>query len=418
MTEGEMSTEFDVLYQNITSNQAPGLNEYEKSVLLTKAEYALIIDYFNNRTDQVGGGFDGSIKRQYDFSNLLRTKPLILLNKFEELSDVMNKIDKRSIVYAFPNDYFLAVNEILSDTKYQYDVISLAYPEYDRLMLKPYSFPVKKGAWRLISGKLYSYSFSNDVAEIRGLSSLYSGKVNAKDYALRINYDSTWSSVDYVDFPTIADGYLKWKISDNLWGKFIVSETTLANNKKLYTVTCCFKDSVGVDPALTDEQIIKYLKDGCTQLVESAPSEFDNDHELIRLIKFVHGFDDVEFFLKDTTDIQTNALSFNEDDDDNVKDGDVSSVEIIGKFTEVPTYMMRYVKKLKPIILDDLSDYGNNVTIDGYDTPMACELPEETHREIVERAVTLAKITWMGGTTTMAEQQAAQQDQENRRRNR
>ena len=59
----EFSTEFDVLFNNITSNQAPGLNEYEKSVFLTKAQSQLINEYFNNRTDGVGGGFDGSQRR-------------------------------------------------------------------------------------------------------------------------------------------------------------------------------------------------------------------------------------------------------------------------------------------------------------------------------------------------------------------
>ena len=34
----EFSNEFDVLYNNIMSNQAPGLDEYEKSVFLTKAQ--------------------------------------------------------------------------------------------------------------------------------------------------------------------------------------------------------------------------------------------------------------------------------------------------------------------------------------------------------------------------------------------
>lgn len=35
MTLEEFSNEFDILYNNITSNQAPPLDEYEKSVLLT-----------------------------------------------------------------------------------------------------------------------------------------------------------------------------------------------------------------------------------------------------------------------------------------------------------------------------------------------------------------------------------------------
>jgi len=37
MTVTEMSNEFDILYNNIMSNQAPGIDEYEKSVFLTKA---------------------------------------------------------------------------------------------------------------------------------------------------------------------------------------------------------------------------------------------------------------------------------------------------------------------------------------------------------------------------------------------
>lgn len=37
MTPNEMSSEFDILYNQINSNQAPGVDEYEKSVFLTKA---------------------------------------------------------------------------------------------------------------------------------------------------------------------------------------------------------------------------------------------------------------------------------------------------------------------------------------------------------------------------------------------
>lgn len=37
MTNAEFSNEFDTLFNNITSNQAPGIDEYEKSVFLTQA---------------------------------------------------------------------------------------------------------------------------------------------------------------------------------------------------------------------------------------------------------------------------------------------------------------------------------------------------------------------------------------------
>ena len=38
MTTQEFSNEFDILYNNIMSNSAPGLNEYEKSIFLTQAQ--------------------------------------------------------------------------------------------------------------------------------------------------------------------------------------------------------------------------------------------------------------------------------------------------------------------------------------------------------------------------------------------
>lgn len=75
MTITEFSNQFDVLYNNITSNQAPGLNEYEKSVFLTKAQNEIVKNYFtaNSKGNNIGQGFDDSAKRQADFSSLMMT---------------------------------------------------------------------------------------------------------------------------------------------------------------------------------------------------------------------------------------------------------------------------------------------------------------------------------------------------------
>lgn len=51
MTNTEFSREFDILYNNITSNQAPSLNSYEKSVFLTEAEE----QFQQELVDQIGG---------------------------------------------------------------------------------------------------------------------------------------------------------------------------------------------------------------------------------------------------------------------------------------------------------------------------------------------------------------------------
>ena len=47
MNTTEFSTQFDILYNNITSNKAPGLNEYEKSVFLTTAQEQIVNNHFN-----------------------------------------------------------------------------------------------------------------------------------------------------------------------------------------------------------------------------------------------------------------------------------------------------------------------------------------------------------------------------------
>ena len=49
MTTKEISVEFDILYNNISSGAAPNLNEYEKSVFLTKAQRELVQMYYSGK---------------------------------------------------------------------------------------------------------------------------------------------------------------------------------------------------------------------------------------------------------------------------------------------------------------------------------------------------------------------------------
>lgn len=157
MTNEEFSNEFDVLYNSITSNQAPGLDEYEKSVFLTKAQSEILREYFNSRVDSTNGGFDGSQKRQYDFSFLIKTTILDanLANESEE--GYIPKTDNRGYLFNFPEDYFLSINEVIRDDESSnkfYSVVSISYSDYQRLMTKPYAYPPKRVAWRLFIGTI------------------------------------------------------------------------------------------------------------------------------------------------------------------------------------------------------------------------------------------------------------------------
>lgn len=176
MTAEEFDNQFDVLYNNITSNQAPGLNTYEKCVLLTKAQNEIVKNYFtaNSKGNNIGQGFDDSAKRQADFSSLMKTESLSGISTLGVLGNsdsysvsykkpgtntlsqfYTDKIDDRSHLYAFPADVFIMINETLSKTvnnsTTRLQVIPLRFDEYTRLMSKPYKRPLKNQAWRLIN---------------------------------------------------------------------------------------------------------------------------------------------------------------------------------------------------------------------------------------------------------------------------
>lgn len=70
----EFSDEFDVLYNNISSNQAPGLDEYEKSLFLTKAQDEIVKSYFSPFLNKIQAGYDDNQRRQIDFSMITKSK--------------------------------------------------------------------------------------------------------------------------------------------------------------------------------------------------------------------------------------------------------------------------------------------------------------------------------------------------------
>lgn len=150
MTTQEFSNEFDVLYNNIMSNQAPGLNEYEKSVFLTKAQNEILKNYFNPKGNKYEEGFDGSAKRQIDFSNI--TKAAILSNTEDSSYE---KIDLRSTLFEFPEDALFVINENLfvqsGSKQLPLVVVPITFDEYMRLMNKPYKYPLKNQAWRFVN---------------------------------------------------------------------------------------------------------------------------------------------------------------------------------------------------------------------------------------------------------------------------
>ena len=77
MTLTEFSVQFDILYNNISSNQAPGLTEYEKSVFLTQAQEALVLDLYKGTA---GDSFETTEEVTRYLNSLVTSKEDLTIN--------------------------------------------------------------------------------------------------------------------------------------------------------------------------------------------------------------------------------------------------------------------------------------------------------------------------------------------------
>lgn len=162
----EFSNEFDILYNNINSNQAPGLDEYEKSIFLTKAQDEILKAYFTPILNKPQQGFDSTERRQIDFSMLT------IVKTYEESIDliegsviqqvfypgILDNKDNTKRVKLEPDILFI-LNEFVDVQREGYSntvrlsVVPISYTEYTIAMTKPYKRPVKFQAWRLLNNQ-------------------------------------------------------------------------------------------------------------------------------------------------------------------------------------------------------------------------------------------------------------------------
>lgn len=192
MTTQEFSNEFDVLYNNIMSNQAPGLDEYEKSVFLTKAQNEILKNYFNPKGNKYQEGFDSSPKRQIDFSSLVRVSEPAIISDSSYI-----KMDNRSKLYTIPTDILFIVNETakltLGSTSRYLSIVPISFDEYNRLMSKPYKCPLKNQGWRLLQ---YSNSGIAELIVVGGELSEYKIRYIKRPRPIILtDLDETYSNV-------------------------------------------------------------------------------------------------------------------------------------------------------------------------------------------------------------------------------
>lgn len=362
MTLEEFSTEFDVLYNSITSNAAPGFNDYEKSVLLTLAQEELIKSYFVANNNTTGVGLDGSQKRHYDFSTLIKVKTLnnIIDSIWTTRVDVPVFNTDANILFLVPNDVFLVLNEYLTVKNNSYIVFPISYDSYNLLMSKPFPYPNKRQAWRLDS------SINGEIAATKIIHVSDDKDINSKN----ITFESIYHKPLNIE--------INIKNGDILLSDFVV----VSESKEVVNITLNLSNTVNNDMVdihrymykLMDAAILK--RSGLDKYIKPLNQDYS--------ITSVGKIGTYKAEIPAVTDLQGNYKN-------------VGIFNIIYYPKETPfdtSYILRYVRVPRPIILSDLTDL--ELSIRDRREQSTCELPDEMHPEILKRAVELAKAYYIG----------------------
>ena len=155
MTCEEFSLEFDLLYNNIMSNKAPGLSEYEKSLFLTQAQESIVLDIYSGK---YGDSFERTEETTSYLNQLLKQRTYDS-GEFTE----GNKLDTRSIFITLPEDIWFKTGEIayIIDDFYKCNVDGLrevmVFPVTQDTLVRtkrsPFRGPNERRILRLDSGK-------------------------------------------------------------------------------------------------------------------------------------------------------------------------------------------------------------------------------------------------------------------------
>ena len=148
----EWENGFDLLYQNITSNQAPGVEPYEKSVFLTEAEYAIYVALYN-------GTLRNSFEETEELTSYLATH---VCQEDCSLAPNAPKIMDKSKVYELPEDLLFITLEVCSvDVEgcgvRQAVVVPVTQDEFWRTSRNPFKRQNKDRVLRLAYGSADSY---------------------------------------------------------------------------------------------------------------------------------------------------------------------------------------------------------------------------------------------------------------------
>ena len=164
MTTQEFSDAFDVLlnsystqsrFGELSSKEEVSLDEYEKSVYLTKAQEDIVTNFYNGK-NPYGESFESTEEMRRYLESLVRTK---VFSTEEQVDGV--RVSSNSVFYRLPDDVaFITMEQVTYDDSSLgcYDgstasVSPITQDGYSKIKNNPFRGPTKYKVVRLDSGK-------------------------------------------------------------------------------------------------------------------------------------------------------------------------------------------------------------------------------------------------------------------------
>lgn len=158
MTNKEISVEFDILYNNISSGAAPNLNEYEKSLFLTRAQRELVQMYYSGKNSAYNSfESDEEVRRYLD--TLISVQDFQLENAEQYGNFEWYKINK-------PNDLLYVVRETAQNASEGclngslMQVIPITHEDLNRVLNDPFKRPNERKVLRYDTSELGNVCFN------------------------------------------------------------------------------------------------------------------------------------------------------------------------------------------------------------------------------------------------------------------
>lgn len=147
MTVTELKNEFNILYDSISSNSAPDIDDYELSVLLTKSQLQIVNNKFEELSNKLRKGFEGNTKRRNDLKELITNYSVTLEQELDK------RINLNSQFFVIPSNLLYIIQEqaVIScnGVNKTISVSPKTHDEYNVQIENPFKKPYNKEVWRL-----------------------------------------------------------------------------------------------------------------------------------------------------------------------------------------------------------------------------------------------------------------------------